>query len=369
MSLFEKQIQPQISGINPYVPGKPISELERELHLTRISKLASNENPLGASPKVKMSIQDSLTDIARYPDGSAYELKQSIAQYVDLNVNQVTIGNGSNELLELIARIFAGKGDEIIFSQYAFAVYPISAQVVGATSVCVAAKNWSHDLTAMLTAVTDKTKVIYIANPNNPTGTLIKHSDWDEFIKQVPKKVIVVLDEAYFEYVHKGTTVNGVDYLMDYPNLIVSRTFSKAYGLASLRVGYMLACEEISAYIEKVRAPFNVNNFAQVAAISALADQEFVKQVVEVNSRGLKQLTEFFEDQVMLFIPSAGNFVCVNVGENAIQINQQLLEMGVIVRPVANYGMNNYLRVSVGTESENNHFIQAMTKILSSSAS
>ncbi len=366
MSLFEKQIQPQISGINPYVPGKPISELERELHLTRISKLASNENPLGASPKVNMSIQESLTEVARYPDGSAYQLKQAIAEHVALTTNQVTIGNGSNELLELIARIFAGKGDEVIFSQYAFAVYPISAQVVGASSICVPAKDWSHDLTAMLAAITEQTKVIYIANPNNPTGTLIKPSDWNNFIQQVPKNVIVVLDEAYFEYVPEGKTINGVDYLEDYPNLIVSRTFSKAYGLASLRVGYMLACEEISGYIEKVRTPFNVNQVAQVAAISALTDQAFVKQVVKMNTAGMKQLTDFFEEQLMLFIPSAGNFVCVNVGENALQINQQLLEMGVIVRPVSNYGMDNYLRVSVGTESENNHFIQAMTKIKSS---
>ena len=364
MSLFAKQIKSQISGIKPYVPGKAISELQRELNLTRVSKLASNENPLGCSPKVQQAIQNLLADVARYPDGSAFELKQALAKHLSLTEQQIAIGNGSNELLELVARIFAGIGDEIIYSEYAFAVYPISAQVVGAKGICVAAREWEHDLTAMLDAITAKTKVIYIANPNNPTGTLITRFEWDNFIQKVPEKVVIVLDEAYFEYVEDDKTINGLDYLASHPNLLVSRTFSKAYGLASLRIGYILGCEEIISYIEKVRTPFNVNQFAQTSAIIALNDQVFVKQSIELNNQGMKQLTDFFENKKLSYIPSSGNFICVNVGEQASNINQQLLKMGVIVRSVANYNMDNFLRISIGTTKENNHFIEALNKII-----
>ena len=365
MSLFDKQIQPQIADVSPYVPGKPIAELQRELNLTRVSKLASNENPLGASVRAKKSIQDLLVDIARYPDGSAFELKKSLARHLNLTENQFSIGNGSNELLELVARIFASQGDEVLFSEHAFAVYPISAQVVGATPVSAAAKDWAHDLTAMLAAITKKTKVIYIANPNNPTGTLISKKEWQTFIRQVPKKIIVVLDEAYFEYVPKELSFNGLDYIDDYSNLVVSRTFSKVYGLASLRIGYMMGCEEIISYIEKIRAPFNVNQFAQVAAVASLEDPSFVADSIAINRQGMSQLIEFFEDNLLYYIPSFGNFVCVNVGDDSEEINQQLLSYGVIVRPVSNYGMLNYLRISIGTKTENAHFIEAMTKILS----
>ncbi len=362
---FTQQLQPQISGINPYVPGKPISELKRELNLVRVSKLASNENPLGASQKAKTAVQELIIDIASYPDGSAFELKKALASFLAVSDKQVSVGNGSNELLELVARIFAGKGDEIIFSQYAFAVYPISAQVVGATSVCVPALNWGHDLEAMLAAITEKTKVIYIANPNNPTGTLISVSEWEAFISQVPEHIIVVLDEAYFEFVQTGKTVNGLDYLAEYDNLLVSRTFSKAYGLASLRVGYMVGGEELIGYIEKVRMPFNVNQFAQVAAIAALNDPQFVKTVVSNNQAGMAQLTSFCQGLKLSFIPSYGNFVCIQVGPKALEINQALLALGVIVRPVSNYGLDEYLRVSIGSPKENQHFMDALTSILS----
>lgn len=364
MSLFDQQVQSQIADINPYIPGKPIAELQRELKLTRISKLASNENPLGASERAKKSIQDLLVDIARYPDGSAFELKQSLANHLNLKQTQISVGNGSNELLELVARIFAAKDDEIIFSQYAFAVYAISAQVVGATGISVKAKGWAHDLTAMLAAITSKTKIIYIANPNNPTGTLITKKEWEDFICQVPKQVVVVLDEAYFEYVPQGKSFNGLDYINDYTNLLVSRTFSKAYGLASLRIGYMMGAEEIIGYIEKVRTPFNVNQFAQVAAIASLEDISFVGEAVALNSLGMAQLITFFDDNLLHYIPSFGNFICVNVGENSAEVNQKLLSYGVIVRPVANYGMKNYIRVSIGTKTEINHFLEAMRRVL-----
>ena len=361
-------VQPQILGIHPYVPGKPVSDLQRELGLTYISKLASNENPLGASPVVVQVIQNEFKEIARYPDGSAYALKATLADFLSISPRQLAIGNGSNELLELVARVFAGSGDEILYSQYAFAVYPISAQVVGATGVEVPAKNWGHDLPAMLTAITAKTKVIYLANPNNPTGTVFNRKEWEAFISQVPKTVIVVLDEAYIEYaqaqLNSDEYANGMDYLTDYSNLLVSRTFSKAYGLASLRVGYLAGCEEIIQYINQLRAPFNVNHFAQIAAVAALADQGFVEKVLLLNQQGMRQILEALSSLGIDFIKSAGNFLCIDLGQNALEVNQKLLEEGVIVRPVSNYGLHHFLRVSIGTQIENQHFIDALKSVL-----
>ncbi len=366
--MFSEQVQPQIQGIHPYIPGKPIKELQRELGLQSVTKLASNENPLGASPKVLQTIQRELVDIARYPDGEAYELKQQLADFVDLQASQIALGNGSNELLELVARVFAGPGDEVIYSQYAFAVYPISAQVVGATGIEVSAKDWGHDLQAMLNAISDKTKLIYIANPNNPSGTFFDKAQWEAFISQVPQNIVVVLDEAYLEYaasfVDEQAWFNGADYLSKYSNLLISRTFSKAYGLASLRVGYMLGNPEIIGYINQVREPFNINHFAQVAAKTALEDQEFVAESVKLNKLGMLQIIEALEKLEVDYIPSAGNFICIDLGEKALHYNQKLLELGVIVRPVANYGIKDYLRISIGTQIENDHFIDALKQVL-----
>ncbi len=363
-TLFCDQVQPQVKGIHPYVPGKPVSELQRELGLTRISKLASNENPLGASPAVVAAISAQLSDIARYPDGGAYQLKQTLADYLQLSAEQIAVGNGSNELLELVARVFAGPGDEVVYSQYGFAVYPISAQVVGATAVEVPAKDWGHDLPAMLAAITPNTKVIYLANPNNPTGTVFGKTQWEAFISQVPEHVIVVLDEAYLEYCDYDDYPNGADYLSQYANLLISRTFSKAYGLASLRVGYMLGCEEIIQYINQMREPFNVNHYAQVAAVAALQDQGFVSQVVDLNQQGMQQITSALDEMNIDYIASAGNFLSAHFGADAAVINQKLLQKGVILRPLANYGMKETLRISIGTQTENQHFIDALTAVL-----
>jgi len=367
-NLFCDQVQPQVLGIHPYIPGKPVSELQRELGLESITKLASNENPLGASLKVTQAIQDELVDIARYPDGSAYALKQELASFLSVNDNQLAIGNGSNEVLELVARVFAGPGDEVIFSQYAFAVYPISTQVVGATAIEVPAKDWGHDLSAMLSAITDKTKIIYIANPNNPTGTFFTKQQWVDFIQAVPERVIVVLDEAYLEYAKSFLDTeqyfDGIDSIEHYKNLLVSRTFSKAYGLASLRIGYMVGHQETIQYINQMREPFNVNHYAQVAAQAAIQDQSFVEEVVLLNQQGMRQITEAMDEQNIGYISSIGNFVCIDLGDNALQYNQKLLEEGVIVRPLANYGMANYLRVSIGTQVENQYFIDALKRVL-----
>lgn len=367
-SLFCDEVLPHISDIQVYQPGKPISEVQREHNLLRISKLASNENPLGASPKAIKAVQSELINMGRYPDGNSFYLKQDLADFLQKQPTEIALGNGSNELLELVARIFAGKGDEIIYSQYAFAVYSISTQAVGATGIEVPAKEWGHDLEAMAEAITDKTKLIYLANPNNPTGTLFTQKEWEAFISKVPSNVIVVLDEAYTEYVTHDEYANGLNYLEQYPNLIVSRTFSKAYGLAALRIGYMVANEELIAYINRLRAPFNINHLAQVAAKAALKDPMFVKKTVDLNTQGMQTLTQFFEEKGLSYIPSQGNFVCVNLGPDSLKINQALLKEGVIVRPVAPEGkFSEFLRISIGLPNENQHFMAALNKILTSS--
>ncbi len=366
---FCDQVQSHILDIHPYIPGKPIKELQRELGVNYISKLASNENPLGTSPKALTAIQNSLKEVARYPDGSAFDLKHQLATFLGIQAEHIAIGNGSNELLELVARVFAGPGDEIIYSQYAFAVYPISAQIVGAKGVEVPALDWGHDLNAILAAITDKTKVIYLANPNNPTGTQFTRSQWEAFISQVPKQIVVVLDEAYLEYAHSFDVAHeypdGCDYLHQYPNLLVSRTFSKAYGLAALRVGYLIGCLEIIQYINRLRAPFNVNHLAQVAACSALSDSQFVEESTVLNQQGMRQVTEALKQMNIKYIPSVGNFICIQIGPQALKVNQALLEEGVIVRPLVNYGMPEFLRVSIGKQVENQHFMDALKTVSS----
>lgn len=360
--LLKDRVLTHIHQIQTYQPGKPISECQREYQLERITKLASNENPLGASDQVLKAIQSALVDIARYPDGASFALKEALADFLGLSPQQIAFGNGSNELLEFVARVFAGPGDEVVFSEYAFPVYEISAQIVGATSVKVPAKNWGHDLQAMANATTDRTKLIYLANPNNPTGTLFKKAEWERFIAQVPKEVVVVLDEAYFEYVRDTEVANGLAYLDEYPNLLISRTFSKAYGLASLRIGYMAGSEELISYLNRIRAPFNVNHLAQVAALAALDDQAFVQKTVQLNQQGLQQITDFCLQMGLNFIDSQANFICIHFGPDALKVNQALLEQGVIVRPVAQQGaFSEYLRVSIGLKSENDHFIQALS--------
>jgi len=363
-SSFLERTNRFLSKLKPYIPGKPISELQREYNLQRISKLASNENPSGASPVVQMAVQSEMLNVSRYPDGNAYSLRHAIAKRLDRKFEEVVVGNGSNELLELVARVFAGPGDEIIFSQYAFAVYPISTMAVGATPVEVPAIDWGHDLDAMADAVTDKTKVIYLANPNNPTGTCFGKEVLERFLNRVPSEVIVVLDEAYTEYVSLPDYPNGIAYIERYPNLLISRTFSKAYGLAALRLGFMVGNQEIVSYINKIRAPFNVNSMAQAAATAALKDQVFVKKAVQKNQQGMTQLIEFFEKYHISFIPSQGNFVCFYLGDKMNEWNQVFLEKGVILRPVDNYGMMGFIRVSIGSPSEMQHFMAVMIQLL-----
>lgn len=360
---------PGIRHLAPYQPGKPIDELQREYGLSKIVKLASNENPLGPCPKAIAAIKSELSELARYPDGNGFTLKKKLSENLQVRLNQITLGNGSNDLLEFAARTFAQAGDEIIFSRHAFAVYPIVTQAIGAKAVVVPAKNWGHDLEAMLAAITGRTRVIFIANPNNPTGTWLGETELADFLANAPERVIVVLDEAYFEYAVNPSMgaegyPDGMKLLAKYNNLIVSRTFSKAYGLAGLRMGYAVSSPAIADLLNRVRQPFNVNSLALVAACAALDDQDHIEKSVELNVKGMVALKTAFNKMKLEFIPSVGNFICVDVGKNAAPVYLALLKKGVIVRPVANYEMPNHLRVTIGTRQENEMFLQALGEVL-----
>lgn len=355
-----------VQALSPYQPGKPISELARELGLNpdEIIKLASNENPLGPSSKAMAAAKAALSDACLYPDGNGYDLKQKLSARFNVTADQLTLGNGSNDVLEVIARCFAGPGSEVVFSQYAFAVYPLATQAVGATPVAVPAKDWGHDLDAMAAAVTEHTRLIFVANPNNPTGTVHDADALETFLGKIPENVLVVLDEAYCEYMTGEKDPDGVALLSRFPNLIVCRTFSKAWGLAGLRVGYSISSPAIADILNRVRQPFNVSLVALAAATAVLDDEEYLKRSREINTAGLKQLEGAFEKMGLRYIPSAGNFVAVEVGPQALGVYQALLARGVIVRPVEGYGMPNHLRVSVGLPEQNELFIDALAKAL-----
>ncbi len=360
--------QPGVQKLSPYVPGKPVDELARELNLdpASIVKLASNENPLGPSPKALAAIAQAAAELTRYPDGNGFELKAALAARCGVKANQVTLGNGSNDILELVARAYLAPGLNAVFSEHAFAVYPIATQAVGAQAKVVPAKDWGHDLDAMLAAVDDNTRVVFIANPNNPTGTWFDADALARFLANVPDHALVVLDEAYIEYATGGELPDGLKFLADHPNLLVSRTFSKAYGLAALRVGYGVSSPAIADVLNRVRQPFNVNSLAQAAACAALADTEYMAASRALNDAGMQQLEQGFRELGLSWIDSKGNFIAVNVGREGMPVYQGLLREGVIVRPVANYGMPNFLRITIGTEAENTRFLKALTKVLAS---
>lgn len=360
-----------VQTLKPYEPGKPIEELERELGLHQPIKLASNENPLGASPRAVDAVRKQVIHAARYPDGNGSELKYKLAKRYEVAEACITLGNGSNEILELIARVFLTPETAAIFSEHAFAVYPIVTQAAGATARVAAANQpdhampFGHDLDAMGAMVNDTTRVVFIANPNNPTGTWLNRQSLRSFIKAMPETVLVVVDEAYWEYVREPEYPNAMDWLEQTPNLIVTRTFSKIYGLAGVRLGFGISHPEVANLLNRIRQPFNVNSLAQKAASAALEDEDHIHRSQAVNLAGLQQLTAAFKERGLSFIPSVGNFICVDVGQPAVGIYQALLKQGIIVRPIANYGFLNHLRITVGTYDQNRSVIEALDRVLS----
>lgn len=357
---------PGVQKLSPYVPGKPVEELAREFGLdpADIIKLASNENPLGPAPMALKAIQEALPELTRYPDGNGFALKQALSRRFGFDLPMITLGNGSNDILELLARAFLAPGTDVVFSQHAFAVYPIVTQAVGATAVEVPAREWGHDLEAMAAAITSATRLVFIANPNNPTGTWIERAEFEAFMAAVPERVLVVLDEAYTEYVNVADALNGFDFIGRYPNLIVSRTFSKAYGLAALRVGYAISDPQIADVLNRVRQPFNVNSLALAAAVASLEDTTYLAESRRANREGMAQLEQGFRELGLAWIASRGNFIAVDLGREAAPVYQGLLREGVIVRPIAGYGMPNHLRVSIGLPQENKRFLDALARVL-----
>ena len=353
-----------VQGLQPYQAGKPTEELERELGLTEIVKLASNENPLGVSELVTTAVTNAIAGITRYPDANGFYLKQALAKKYGVAAEQITLGNGSNDVLELIARSFVSAEHEVIYAEHAFVVYPLVTQAIGAKGIAVPAKEWGHDLPAMLAAITENTRVIFIANPNNPTGTFLTAEALYEFILQVPSDVIVVLDEAYFEYVADEQKAPSVNWLQEFPNLIITRTFSKAYGLAALRVGYSISSTDVADILNRVRQPFNCNSMALAAAEAALQDHDFLTSSVALNNTQKTVLETFFAAQQINYIPSQGNFITIELSVDPLAVYQALLHKGVIVRPVMGYGLTRHLRVSIGNESENTIFMAALVDVL-----
>ena len=354
-----------VRAIAPYQPGKPIAELAREMGLLEadIVKLASNENPLGPSPLAIKAIERSLTELARYPDGNGFELKAALAGKYGVLPEQVVLGNGSNDLLEFAARVFLSPGLSAVYSQHAFAVYALVVQAVGARGIEVPAHHFGHDTKAMLAAIEEKTRVVFVANPNNPTGTLLASDALLSFIEQVPREVLIVLDEAYYEYLAPEVAPDSVAWLKRFPNLLIARTFSKAYGLAGLRVGFALAHADVAAMLNRVRQPFNVSSVAQAAAVAALSDAAHLRSSVALNTAGMQQIIAGLIKLKLDYIPSFGNFLSFRIG-NATAMYQRLLKRGVIVRPVANYGMPEYLRVSIGLEIDNQKFLSALANAI-----
>lgn len=364
---FATLAPPGIRGLQPYQPGKPVEELQRELGLDNIVKLASNENPLGPSPGVAEALR-AATELERYPDGSAWELKARLSQQLGVSAERLTVGNGSNDVLEMLGRVFLSPGTEAIVSEHAFVVYPLVTIAVGATLTVVPARQHGQDLTATLEAIGESTRCVFIANPNNPTGTWLDGAELRRFLDAVPEQVIVVLDEAYFEYVTEDQYPDGIELTADYANLVVTRTFSKAYGLAGLRVGYSVSNPTIADLMNRIRQPFNVNSLALTAALAALDDPQHVQRSVALNSEGMGLLEQACGQLGLDFIPSVGNFLTIDMGRDAGPVYEALLREGVIVRPVGGYGLPNHLRVTVGLSEENERFVAALRKVLAGGA-
>ncbi len=349
-----------IKTISPYVPGKPIEELERELGISGSIKLASNENPLGPSPKAIMAIKKAVEGLNRYPDGSGFYLSQALAKKYGVDSSQIILGNGSNELIELVVRTFVQPGDEVISAEPSFVVYKMITQAAGGANVIVPCKGMRHDLDAMADRITQKTKIVFIANPNNPTGTMNTKAEMDRFMERVPDHVITAVDEAYFEYVTHADYPDSVDYLKGGRNVLALRTFSKIYGLAGLRIGYGITTAGIAELMNKVRQPFNTNSLAQVGALAALADRKHVEKSIAINNEGKQYLYQSFQQLAVSYIPTETNFILLETRLDGRELYHALLKQGVIIRPMG----GKRLRVTIGLPEENKRFVAELEKII-----
>jgi histidinol-phosphate aminotransferase len=358
---ISKLVPEWIQTLTPYQPGKPIEELEREYGVHNSIKIASNENPLGPSLKAVAAITAALPHLHLYPDGDCFYLKRRMAEKLGVDRSRLIFGNGSNELIEMIVRAFLRMGESIVVGKHAFAIYHLVAQAAGGKTIAVPHNGFKFDLEAMARAITPQTRIVFLDNPNNPTGTIYTRSEWEAFLKAVPSDVFVVVDEAYFEFVEDKDYPNSLTYQDGNRLLVTLRTFSKICGLAGVRVGYGVSSPEIIDALNRIRQPFNVNSLAQIGALAALDDEEHIRRTQENNRQGLAYLRRELDRLGLTYAPSWGNFLLVNVGAGAYQ---QLLPEGIIIRPMEGYGFPGYARVSVGLPSENERFIAAMEKLL-----
>jgi histidinol-phosphate aminotransferase len=358
-----EQVPEYIRSLIPYEPGKPIEEVEREYGIANSVKLASNENPLGPSPKALAAIRERLDQLNLYPDGDCYYLKQGLSRKLGVAPEQLIFGNGSNEIIELAARTLMRPGDEAVMAEQAFVVYQLIVQAVGGRSRAVPLKDFTHDLRALAGAISPRTRLVFLANPNNPTGTIFRRTEWERFLSEVSRDVLLVVDEAYFEYVEDADYPDSLRYHAVDRAILTLRTFSKLYGLAGLRIGYGIGSAELVSLMQRVRQPFNVNAPAQWAALAALDDVEHVQRSLEVNRQGLAYLQGEFQRLGLAFVPSRANFILLRVG-NGQAFFQQLLKQGVIVRPMAGYRFPEHVRVTVGTMDENRRFIAALENVI-----
>jgi histidinol-phosphate aminotransferase len=367
MSPIVDRARAAVRALQPYQPGKPVEELERELGIRGAIKLASNENPRGPGAAVQAAIDGARGELSRYPDGNGFHLKRALSERLGVRPEQLTLGNGSNDVLELLGRVFVGPGDRGVVDAHCFVVYPLAITSAGGELVRVPSKDFGHDLDAMAAVVDERTRIVYVANPNNPTGTAVDEAAIRRLLAAVPEDVLVVLDEAYHEYVAGPGHPDGLTLLDAHPNLVVTRTFSKIHGLAALRIGYAVSSPEIADLLNRLRQPFNVNSVALAAARAALGDEAYVTESRRLNDEGLEVLSRAFERRQIPFVPSSGNFVTAQIGAvgvDAGEVYDALLREGVIVRPIAGYGLPEHLRVSVGLPEENERFVAALDSVL-----
>lgn len=361
---IKRKARPEVFTLKPYVPGKPIEDVKRELGLEDIIKLASNENPLGSSPKAIDAVEKCLQQMHLYPDANCFNLKKRLAAVTDIDEAGILIGNGSDEILMLLAATFLNREDEIIYAKPSFSEYEFTAKIMGAKCVEVPLIDFTHDLNSILKAINDKTKMVFICNPNNPTGTIVNDAEIKCFMESIPDDILVVFDEAYSEYVESNEYTSGLKYVQAGKNAIVLRTFSKIYGLAALRVGYALTTPEIAQAVEMITEPFNVNMLAQVAALAAIDDTEHVCRSKEINTAGKQFLYEEFKKLGLSYVPTEANFIFVNTGKNSQDVFKAMLQKGVIIRTGDIFGYPDFIRVTIGTQAENERFVKSLKQVL-----